>query len=504
MNAEPLEPYVGLRPFYTRDSLLFFGREEQITQVLEKLHAMRLVVLLGRSGCGKSSLVLAGVVPRLLAGFLVRERDRWSVAMLRPGASPSGSLAAALHEAIDDAGSDPEAVQEQAELLARSPSAWAKQIASRVVRIDGNLLVVVDQFEELFRFADSGNQHDGGPAFVAGLLALASQRQAPIFVILTMRSDFMGDCALFPDLAKAINSSTYLVPRMTKEELQLAIEGPLRLTGGQLSGDVLERVVEQVAQHPDQLPVLQLALLQTWTCSQAQTGVSPQLSRDDYESVGGAENALDRHLESVLAELDERLRDVAMGLFKSLTELGPDQRARRRPGTVQRLSRVVGASVHDVVVVIEVFRRPGRSFLMPEVGQPLLEDTVVDISHESLARNWRRLSHWMAEEGESTRQFRRLEDSARLHAQGVAELLRGVELQRTVDWCRYARPTAEWAAQYGTDFELAMGFLRASELAAEHEVRRSFRTRRARAALLVAIAFVAGGVTSWALKGWIS
>ena len=128
-----------------------------------------------------------------------------------------------------------------------------------------NFLLVVDQFEEIFRFNQGGAaQRDAANEFVSMLLQAAAQKDVPIYIVLTMRSDFIGDCAQFENLAEAVNRGEYLIPRMTRDQFKQSIEGPIRVAGGTLTPRLLQRLLNDLGDQADQLPCLQHALMRTW------------------------------------------------------------------------------------------------------------------------------------------------------------------------------------------------------------------------------------------------
>jgi WD40 repeat protein len=341
-----------------------------------------------------------------------------------------------------------------------------------------NLLVIVDQFEELFRYqtqsaSASVSQQSGEEAAAFVNLLLEAKRHAalPIYIVLTMRSDFLGNCAEFQGLPEAINEGQYLVPRMTRDERRLAIKGPIRVGGAQISPVLLSRLVNDVGDNPDQLSILQHALNRTWARWINEGNSKGPISLEHYEAIGTMTYALDRHAEKAYAELGtERQRKICERIFKTLTDKGTDVRGIRRPATLETLSLVSEASIAEVTEVINVFRKPSRSFLMPPLPGSLEPSSVIDISHESLMRVWERLRVWADEEAQSAQLYRRLLESSSLHAEGKAALWRDPELQLAVDWRSRAEPTATWAHFYGGRFEQAMMFLAQSEALRQQEI----------------------------------
>jgi WD40 repeat protein len=316
------------------------------------------------------------------------------------------------------------------------------------------------------------------------ILEVKERANCRIYVVLTMRSDFLGDCTQFPGLAEAINAGQYLVPRMTRDERRAAIEGPIGVGGAEISPVLLTRLVNDVGDNPDQLSILQHALNRTWALWQEQGGKGP-LDLPHYEAIGTMAHALDQHAEQAYAELGTtRQQQICEKLFKALTDKATDPRGVRRPTTLDELCALTDASAAEVADVIAVFRDPSRSFLMPPAGEVLKAETVIDISHESLMRVWQRLIKWADEEAQSAQSYRRLADATELHAAGSASLWRDPELQLALDWREKNRPNEAWAARYHPGFMTAMHFLTDSSEArdAERAERERQRERERKAA----------------------
>ena len=495
----PTKPFPGLRPFEFSENQLFFGRDGQSDQIIRKLSATRFVAVVGTSGSGKSSLVRAGLLPDLFSGFMQGAGSHWRVALMRPGNDPLGALARALNT-TDVFGSDDE---ENAALqtviteatLRRGSLGLVEAVRQNRMPSGESLLVVVDQFEELFRFARvtaSGEQYRyEAAAFVKLLLEASRQREQNVYVVLTMRSDFLGDCSIFWDLPEAINEGQYLVPRMTRDQRAEAITGPVAVCGGRVEQRLVNRLLNDMGDNPDLLPILQHALMRTWENWLGDHAEGEALDLRHYEAVGTMTDALSLHADEAFNELpDDRARLIAEKIFKALTEKGEDNREVRRPVVLGDLCAVAGASLAEVVAVLEVFRREGRSFLTPSASNRLDEESLIDISHESLIRNWGRLKTWVDEESGCAKIYRRLADTAVLYERGQAGLWRDPDLQHALEWRGKNVPNAAWATRYHPAFDPAVKFLDASVQARdaavlEDERRRRREVRRTRVAALI-------------------
>ena len=519
-------PYPGLRPFHADETGIFFGREAQVDALLEKLDHCRFLAVLGPSGCGKSSLVRAGMIPALETGLLSRAGVRWRAATMRPGERPLRRLAEALCTASAlGLEQEPEAVAFLHATLRRGPRGLEEVLRDTPLPERTNLLLLVDQFEEIFRYRQQGDS-DEADAFVALLLATAAQQDMPVYVVITMRSDFLGDCALFHDLPEAINTGLFLTPRLTREQRREAIVGPAMVFSGQVAPALVNRLLNDTGEELDQLPLLQHVLMRMWTCAyeavqlhhdtsqraEALSGAADPaagvtLTLDDYEQVGGLAHALSNHADEAYETLDAEQQRIAAVLFRCLSERSPTQRDTRRPVQLGAVAAVANVPPTHVAAVADVFRHPDRSFITPSADVTLHPDTVLDISHESLIRQWQRLNAWAEQEVEAAETYRRLAQTARLWQRGQAAPWRTPDLENALAWKARERPTAAWAARYGQDFTLAMAFLDASENQRREEQQREEairqtklrQVRRQLAWALVGLC-IAVGLALWAMQ----
>jgi len=481
-TAENKNPFPGLRPFREDEEYLFFGRENQVDAMVDKLAATHFLAVVGTSGSGKSSLVNCGLRPALHGGLMTRAGTSWRMAQFRPGNDPMRALARALAEdgvLFRDYQAAGLTLAEIVDTTLRMSKLGLIDIYEQAnLGEDVNFLVVVDQFEELFRYSQpaAGQQQnvtgviEEATAFVNLLLAAKEQTSYPIYIVLTMRSDFLGDCTQFSGLAEAINAGQYLVPRMTRDERRAAISGPVGVGGAEISPVLLTRLVNDVGDNPDQLSILQHALNRTWARWEG-SGNNGPLDLPHYQSIGTMAHALDQHAEKAYAELTTaRQRHICEKLFKALTDKATDPRGVRRPTRLDTLCALAEATPAEITQVIDVFRKPSRSFLMPPAEDALEARTVIDISHESLMRVWERLKSWADQEAQSAHMYWRLAETAVLHDKGKAGLWDDPDLQGAIDWQENNRPNKDWAQRYDPGFDGAMAFLQKSKEARDTEV----------------------------------
>ena len=508
-------PYPGLRPFHRDESDIFFGREEQTDELLDRLDQSRFLAVVGPSGCGKSSLVIAGMIASLESGFVASAGAYWRAAAMRPGRHPMERLAAALLTALGrDKDGQADAASFLHATLRRGPLGLVEALRETPLPGQTNLLLLVDQFEEIFRYRSQGDS-DEADAFVALLLATAAQREMPVYVVITMRSDYMGDCALFGGLPEALNESQFLTPRLSREQRRDAIVGPARVFGGDVEPALLNRLLNDMGADPDQLPLMQHVLMRMWTQRHAAVSAGeaeeaappPTLTLADYEAAGGLAEALSKHADEAYEQLDEGQQRIAEALFRCLSERGSNERDTRRPVPLEEVAAVAGVPFEHVEKVVEVFRHPDCSFIRPPAGEPVHPYTVLDISHESLIRQWKRMNEWVEQEARSAETYRFLEQTARLWKAGRAALWGTPNLENALVWKEREKPTPAWAERYGGNFELAMQFLDASQeerkareaerRRAEQQTRKNKWLQRVSMLLVVALLGLGAGILGY-------
>lgn len=468
-------PFPGLRPFSIDESHLFFGREGQSDEVLKKLSDNHFAAVIGASGSGKSSLIYCGLIPILYGGFITNTSSSWHTIVTRPGSGPIDNLAQAVVEGAHGhlEGEDRELKEKIISTILRGSSQGLVEVLKQLKRPKNeNIFILLDQFEELFRFKRSRtdkSSDDEAAAYIKLFVEAINQRELPVYVVLTMRSDFIGDCAQFPDLTKKINNSHYLIPQMTRENLKDAITGPVAVGGGDISKRLVHELLNSVGDNPDHLPILQHSLMRTWEFWSQNRAHNEPMDLKHYDAIGRMEKALSQHANEAYDELNEEEKELCQRLFKTLTEKAGDNRGIRHPSTLLELMTISGASKADIMSVVERFRVQGRSFLTPPQGHNIEDRTIIDISHESLMRVWDRLTFWVEEEAQSIHMYTRLSEAAKLYQEGKTTLWRPPDLQLALNWRDRYKPNLAWAERFHPAFERTMVFLDTSSSEYETE-----------------------------------
>ncbi len=453
-------PYVGLRPFEVDESLLFFGRNEQTSELLQRLHKNHFVAVVGSSGSGKSSLLKSGLIPALKGGFLVEGSDRWVIAMMKPGQNPLANFAACILEQIQPGFGQSDLAKLLEDIKDHGAEAIIQILSRYSSKKDINFFLLVDQFEEIFRFAKETENNlakDDAIDFVNIMLELSNQTTLPVYVVITMRSDFIGECANYNGLPEAMNKSQYLVPRLNRMQMKKSIEGPAKLFGGSFSHTLTSRLLNEINSISDELPLLQHVLMRIWEYG-SKHDTHPVFDLAVYEETGGLEKALSYHAEEALDGMSKEDLFLTKKLFQALTMVDEGGRKIRRPKRLSALIKLTNSSKEDLLKIIRQLNDDRRSFLVL-TELPTKDDYLIDISHESLMRVWERLRLWVEEEAESVKIYHRICESALLHLNGKAGLWRDPELQIVLDWRKNNSPNTLWASQYNANYELAMAFI---------------------------------------------
>ena len=508
--AKPKSPYPGLRPFEVEEWSIFFGREPMIDEVVERLADHRLVMIHGSSGSGKSSLVRAGVLPKLARQHL-RAGAPWQTCSIRPSGGPLWNLAKEFAR-LEGRGEDVERVGQilgQFDRRGATLSAIAGSLENLKAR---RLCILVDQFEELFRFEKETSREeaelfvdllvrgrDQPPATGADTAAPGDQG-ARVHVVATMRSEFLGECARFNGLAEAVNQTQYLVPRMDRDGLLRAIRRPALLYGGEVSLDLAERLIADVSGREDELPLIQHGLMYMWNTAAATTPPGGKIILDtgQLEAAGGLSRLLSGHADAIVDEAapDPERRYAVERLFRALTELNAEGHAVRRPQAFRDLVALTQIGGDKLRAIIDALRRDGVSFLTPYSQQPITDGTPIDISHEALIRCWDRLADphdgWLKREFDDGLIWRSLVVEAKGFKTSKHRVLSPATTEERWQWWQQRQLNSAWADRYDGNFPLVKDLIDASRRSAR-------RKRQLQAAFIGVLLLISCAGTAYAV-----
>jgi energy-coupling factor transporter ATP-binding protein EcfA2 len=380
---EDICPFRGLEIFREQDRQFFFGREVLVQRLLDKIERNRFLVVTGPSGCGKSSLVQAGLISSL--------RQHSQVTLFTPRERPLEELAFALRTCY------PEKNKPTVEKLRKRLKEGMDilhLIAREILEYSDkkNLLIIIDQFEELFAQTKS---EDERRRFISLILDAVDIPNGPVTVILTIRSDFIGKCAFYKNLNMFVNDHFVQVEPMGIEELRQAIEEPARMVGLRFEDGLANRILADVKGAPGELPLVEHALLELYEGRKGRL-----LLAQAYDGIGGIAGALVNRAESEFNKLDESEKEILRKMFVlRLIQPGEGTEDTRRRAAKEELLAIGG----DVKVVEKILNQWINARLLTSTRDTPRQQVLIDVAHESLIRKWDRTQTWMAEGREAAR-----------------------------------------------------------------------------------------------------
>jgi WD40 repeat protein len=512
--APGLPPFLGLQYFEEADADLYFGREALVARLAGQLKEMpggRFLAVVGASGSGKSSLVRAGLIPALRKGERLsdgsnppRWSHRWLVHVITPTAHPLEALATSLTREggsvsptaalIDDLAQDP-----------RSLHLYARRMTH--LKRAPHLLLVVDQFEELFTLCRSERERT---AFIENLLVAAgvesdeeispgesnfeepvnlrSGPDGPLVAVIALRADFYDHCSQYARLRSALSIRQEYIGSMAPDELRRSIEEPARCNEWEFEPGLVDLILREVSSEPGALPLLSHALLETWRRRRGRT-----LTLKGYAEAGGIHRAIAQTAESVYNGLPEGKQTLARRIFLRLTELGEGTQDTRRRASLSELA----ASPEAAPQVESVLNT------LVEARLVTAGEGTVEVAHEALIREWPALRGWLEQDREGLRLQRHLTEAAQAWEamqRDPGELYRGARLAQALEWAAVPKnlaalnplerdflnasheleeqEIAEREARRQRELEAAQRAAKAEKLRAEQQARSAARLRR--------------------------
>jgi len=451
-------PFKGLASFDIADARFFFGRERIVAELVARLAGSTFVGVVGASGSGKSSVIRAGLVPALIGGVLPGS-DEWSLAMIRPGAAPSTVLHRAVLAALRRAGLE-------------QPADAGLESNLDALPAGGRLVLVVDQFEEVFTLCRDEADRS---AFMRSVASLARDPDSRALVVIAVRADFYGRCAEDRDLADLLGAGHVLLGPLGTEELARAIDLPARAAGLRVEPSLTAALVGAVGREPGALPLLSTTLLDLWQRRDGRT-----LRLEAYERLGGVSGSVSRLAEAAVERLTPEQLAIARGILLRLVGRGDGGVLVRRPAARSALDADRDPEVSAVLEALTDSRLVAA------------DEGTIEIAHEVLLREWPRLRAWLEEDAEGRRLHDHLARAAgewEAAGEDPAELFRGARLTATLEWAE---------AHDAELIERERRFLAAGKAIGERDVARQRATNRrlrlllAGVGALLAVALLAG------------
>lgn len=472
-------PYPGLRSFGPELADFFFGRERQIYQLLRILRKQRFIAVLGSSGSGKSSLVMAGLLPVLNNPDYVKSEKPWSYTIVQPENDPIGNLANSLNRDVLSGMDD-----EQREYTNSTLRLDINGIATTLkqAKFSGNLLIVIDQFEELFTHKEGvGSDREEVLMFNQLLLQAARQDEVQIYFVITMRSEYIGRCMELPGLVDLINKSQFLLPVMTRDDYREVIHNPAEKLNVSMNPFFVSSVLNDIEDREDQLPLLQHVLRRSWHLRTDEQKEAQDWPIDTYKGIGRLGAALNLHAQSLFDELpSEKHKNCCEIMFRRITRQTGKEDGVRVPKTFGHIASCVHLSPHSMIDSIEEARiilgevfmtyanRDAGMLRMPDEtrlkdGMPT-DDAVVYIMHESLIRKWELLrTEWLPKETEKVTFYRQMEEAYEDFQEGKGTRLDGTLLGTAIAWKNTTFLNEAWVEAFSDNWNEVIAFIKESE-----------------------------------------
>ena len=399
-NFNRENPYQGLQAFEIGKENYFFGREQAIWALLERLNKGRFLSVIGRSGCGKSSLVKAGLLPKLKSDRLPGS-SQWEIETFSPGTHPLGKLTGIL---------------------------------TRRHQENKPFVLFIDQFEEVFTLCNDEAERQSFMRLMADE-ATASDRITR--VIVAIRGDFLDRCAAYPEAANLINRTqptTYVVEPLSRQEIEETIEKPAELHGVGFEPGLVSQIAEDVENQPGALPLLQYALSELWRkfCEQDSPSGQPLLTWKDYEEIGGVKGALDNRATILYRSFIPEDQAFVRRLFMTLVKLGDSNEVTRRRATGEEL-RAIADSPEQLQQVVRLLADQQQRLI-------ITDENTIEVAHEALLSEWKLLRSWIEEDRDNIRLKQSLEDDCREWLERFKKsddaLLTGARLAAIEEWAR--------------------------------------------------------------------
>lgn len=482
-DTSSLEPYPGLRAFRKDESDIFFGRDDHISEMIVKLSSSHFLCITGSSGCGKSSLARTGLMNHLEAGFLSGRGSDWIFCDLHPGNNPVDNLFRGIADAVvgeveeDTGGGTGERSAQirdflEGHVIAQRRTSDLNTVLDLVAGIGTRpIMILVDQFEELFRYAQSDSE---AAVNLVDILLKTAAASGKIYIVITIRTDELEKCSRYPGLVRLINDSQFLTPVLDRYQIQQAIEGPITLWGGQILPDLSTWLLNCLEDELDKLPLMQHALRVLYAAKTSAEGHKDVIiGLADFVQVFGLPEKLDlmsaegrlalrRTLSDRLTRrydtLQDRLKPAARQAFCALTAVDSRNRDIRQPQKLGTLAKIIGASEEDTRAVVRAFVTREEAYL--RYDPHLAREDTVDVTHECILRLWQPLqAEWLLDEkrsGDNIMSLARLArdwsgapDNQSTFERLLARIaLKWVARGQYQSWFDKARPNSDWAARY--------------------------------------------------------
>jgi len=466
----------GLNHYDDQNSNLFFGRQRQVDDLLSIIQEGRFIGVVGQEGTGKTSLIKAGLIPALKNGFTGAAGKNWSFCYCRPGITPIENLASALSEkhvlGDQDKGSL-EMDDEIVKLMRKDHSGILNAVSKYSISGDGNLLIIIDKFEDIFGLAE---KHKVGLAweqevalFLNNIAKAITTKNASIYVLISMQSDFIPLLYNFRVLHEHISKGLYSVPLFRQDDFHHIVRDSLLYSNYKIQDDALNYIDEKFNQNLRNLPMVQLLMKKIQLAHPHDDNEEyTELTLSNVRKIGDLESLVENDFDQYYNQLPIFDQQVIELLFRNITQPG-EGLSMKKPRTLQEIIDVIGIEKPELIRVISNLKNTQQGII--DVIEPyqknvihfkeayISDAAVINLSNNYLLRNWSNLLRWIAEEKESADTYVRLSESAKLFQLDQTGYLRPPDLDLVMAWFDKVQPKKIWADQFNPHYRMSIDYL---------------------------------------------
>ena len=460
-------PYIGLRPFKKNDSHLYFGRDDHIQSIKDKLLRTHFVSVVGLSGSGKSSMINAGIFPELKR----IKNPCWEIVSIYPKPDAIEFLANELYDQFED---DYEITKTRILKSLKDSIYGLAHLFEKEIQLHSSrkCLIFIDQFEDVFRYKDDFENKKKAYHLVYLLTEAIEKKLDHLYIIISFRSDYIGDCMKLYDFSELISENLYLMPRLTYHQYKDIIQLPAKEKKTYIEPELLNHLLNDINTLEKPLPILQHALLQIWEYAfdennQKQSEPNAQslkleMKMSHYNDLynKSLKNCLSLDANRIIASDD---KTKVKKIFKSLINTEPYHEDSRRIVSFQTIKKETELDGDEIKKIIRKFN--GQLFLKidgkypDENSEKLLnisdDESLIEISHESLIQQWKELNTWKQEEMEAIKTYESLVDRCKISSKPI--ILDDFHFQKATNWLNNS-PNKFWARRYSYILEIDDSF----------------------------------------------
>jgi hypothetical protein len=468
-----IEKLVGLRPYQKEEADIFYGREKEVEGLLQILQKDKLVTLIGAPGTGKSSLINAGLIPRLEKGFLAQAGKQWAVCKFRPGISPMENLAYSLTSEGSltlDGKANTEDFSEYMHTLKDLASLGMVEIFNKS-QINGkkNLLIVIDQLEDLFTFerffdSDQSEQDDLLFDMVARTVKI---KDTAIYFALVIQSDYLSHLSQYAKLQEMISKSQYAIPNFSKAGITAIVENNFLEQGLSFSNSAFKSIVDDLASDATLLPNMQFLFRQIIAHKNEDTdSEASQVATPEIDALGGINHCIQQAFETSYKSLSDTQKIHFEKINKALYNFENANDGKYEQ--IERISVIAGLSTQEISdVIFQLKAVVDESFeIIPRAITGVPKNDIYSLNHDDLLsnkyflqRNWKQENQWIYEEEESYKSFKNFSELTENFNSGKASLLFTPELEMAQEWVENDNHNTNWAKKYSFNFQNTVDYI---------------------------------------------